>query len=132
MGSHSEVLVVGGGVIGLACAHYLARDGRSVQVIEKETVGAGASHGNCGLIFISHLMPLCSPGVIRHELMRMFRRGSPLYVHPSPSLTRLDILKKYPTLKSETSDVLKKTRDELSFRLQLLTVRLNCFRDLSG
>ena len=89
MGSHSEVLVVGGGVIGLACAHYLARDGRSVQVIEKETVGAGASHGNCGLIFISHLMPLCSPGVIRHELMRMFRRGSPLYVNPWPNLARL-------------------------------------------
>ncbi len=87
--SPGEIVVIGGGVIGLACAHYLSLEGRAVRVIEKETVGAGASHGNCGLIFISHLLPLCSPGVIRHELMRMFRRGSPLYVDPSPDLVRL-------------------------------------------
>jgi D-amino-acid dehydrogenase len=49
--NHSDILVVGGGVIGLACAYYLARSGRSVRIIEQETMGAGASHGNCGLIF---------------------------------------------------------------------------------
>ena len=85
----NEIVVIGGGVIGLACAHYLRHDGRQVRVIEKETVGSGASHGNCGLILISHLLPLCAPGVIRHEVMRMFRRGSPLYVRPSPDLFRL-------------------------------------------
>ena len=84
-----EIVIIGGGVIGLACAHYLRREGRAVRVIEKDKVGAGASHGNCGLLFISHLPPLCAPGVIRHELIRMFRRGSPLYVKPSPNLYRL-------------------------------------------
>ncbi|KPJ78921.1 MAG: hypothetical protein AMJ54_01315 [Deltaproteobacteria bacterium SG8_13] len=84
-----EIIVIGGGVIGLACAHYLSVDGKPVRVIERETVGSGASHGNCGLIFISHLLPLCAPGVIRHELIRIFRRGSPLYVKPSPNLFRL-------------------------------------------
>ena len=34
---HSNILVVGGGVIGLACAYYLARSGRSVRLIERET-----------------------------------------------------------------------------------------------
>ena len=89
MHNHSEIAIIGGGIIGLACAEYLSRDGRQVRVIEKEKVGAGASHGNCGLIFISHLLPLCAPGVIRHEALRMFRRKSPLYVRPSPNLSRL-------------------------------------------
>ena len=80
--NHSDVLVIGGGVIGLACAYYLARAGRSVRIIEKETVGAGASHGNCGLIFVSDLPPLCVPGAVRHELWRTLRGDSPLYIKP--------------------------------------------------
>ena len=90
-----EIIVIGGGVIGLACAHYLSLDGRPVRVIEKETVGSGASHGNCGLVFISHLLPLCAPGVVRHALGRMFRRGSPLYVSPVPNLFRLSWLLRF-------------------------------------
>ncbi|BBO86325.1 D-amino-acid dehydrogenase [Desulfosarcina ovata subsp. sediminis] len=79
---HSDVLVIGGGVIGLACAYYLVRDGRSVRIIEQDTVGAGASHGNCGLLFVSDLPPLCVPGAIRHELIRTLRGTSPLTIKP--------------------------------------------------
>ena len=57
----SDVLVLGGGVIGLACALFLLRAGRSVTVLEQHTVGSGASHGNCGTITPSHL-PLHAPG----------------------------------------------------------------------
>jgi D-amino-acid dehydrogenase len=85
--SHSDILVVGGGVIGLACAYYLARSGRSVRIIEQESMGAGASHGNCGLIFVSDLPPLCAPGAIGHELIRTLRGTSPLYIKPRPDLS---------------------------------------------
>ena len=84
---HSDILVVGGGVIGLACAYYLARAGQSVRIIEQESMGAGASHGNCGLIFVSDLPPLCAPGAIGHELMRTLRGTSPLYIKPRPDLS---------------------------------------------
>jgi D-amino-acid dehydrogenase len=89
------VMVVGGGIIGLACAHYLAAQGRRVLIIEQGQVGSGASHGNCGLLFFSHLMPLCSPGVIWRECRRMFHAGSPLYISPRPDWRRLTWLLRF-------------------------------------
>ncbi len=81
--THSDVLVIGGGVIGLACAHYLGRAGRSVRIIEQGKIGSGASTGNCGLVFISDFVPLCVPGAVRKGLFTMLRRNSPLYIKPS-------------------------------------------------
>ena len=89
MQRHSEVLIIGGGIIGLASAYYLAKAGKSVRLVEQDNIGAGASHGNCGLIFTSHLIPLCAPGTIRQEIKRMFRRSSPLYVSLMPDIKRL-------------------------------------------
>ena len=83
---HSDVLIAGGGIIGLACAWYLARSGQSVRIVEQETMGAGASHGNCGIVFISDLPPLCVPGAVSHELKRMLRGDSPLYIKPRPDV----------------------------------------------
>ena len=60
----SDVLILGGGVIGLACAHYLLDAGRSVTVLDQATVGSGSSHGNCGTLTPSHATPLAMPGVI--------------------------------------------------------------------
>ena len=80
--THSDVLIAGGGIIGLACAWYLARSGLSVRIVEQETMGAGASHGNCGLVFVSDLPPLCVPGAVSQELKRMLRGNSPLYIQP--------------------------------------------------
>ena len=74
----SDVLIVGGGVIGLSCAHYLAQAGRTVRLIEQDRTGAGASHGNCGLIVVSYLLPLCMPGVVQKEIPRLLRRSSPV------------------------------------------------------
>jgi D-amino-acid dehydrogenase len=92
---HSDVLVIGGGVVGLACAHYLAQAGRTVRVIEQDVVGAGASHGNCGLVFVSDLVPLCVPGAVRKEIFGMLRRSSPLYIKPTLDRARLSWLLRF-------------------------------------
>jgi D-amino-acid dehydrogenase len=88
MKQHSDVMVIGGGIIGLASAYYLAKAGKRVRLLEQDTIGAGASYGNCGLIFTSHLVPLCAPGTIRHEIKRMFRRSSALYIKLAADLER--------------------------------------------
>jgi glycine oxidase len=46
-----DVLVVGGGVIGLATAYFLAERGARVQLIEVETIASGASGANAGGIW---------------------------------------------------------------------------------
>lgn len=82
----SDVLIIGGGVIGLACAYYLLRAGRSVRLIERGRVGAATSHGNCGTLTPSHAPPLAAPGTIGKALRWMLRPDAPLYIKP-----RLDL-----------------------------------------
>jgi len=79
---HSDVLILGGGIIGLASAYYLAREGVQVRVIERDKIGAGASSGNCGFVFTSDLPPLCAPGAVTHEMAQMLVGKSPLYIKP--------------------------------------------------
>ena len=86
--NHSDVLILGGGVIGLACALALLRRGVSVRVLERAAPGAGASHGNCGTLTPSHAIPLNVPGMPWQALCWMARRDAPLYVNPKPDWER--------------------------------------------
>jgi D-amino-acid dehydrogenase len=90
MEKHSDVLVIGGGIIGLASAYYLAKAGKNVRLLDQDAIGAdiAASYGNCGLVYISHLVPLCAPGTIRHEMMRWLKGGTPLYIKLAPDVKR--------------------------------------------
>src|SRR5256885_14202253 len=78
----SDVLVLGGGAIGLACALYLLRAGRSVIVLEQGSAGGATSHGNCGTITPSHAMPLAMPGVIAQAMRWMMQSDAPLRIAP--------------------------------------------------
>src|SRR5262245_36223320 len=46
----SDVLIVGGGVIGLSVAYYCARHGLSVIVLERDELGRQASWAGAGII----------------------------------------------------------------------------------
>ena len=59
-----QVVVVGGGVVGAACAYYLHKAGRAVTLIEQRAFGSGCSHGNCGYVCPSHVLPLAGPGAL--------------------------------------------------------------------
>jgi D-amino-acid dehydrogenase len=84
-----DVIVIGGGVIGLACAYYLNRMGRQVRVLDAGRIDQGASNGNCGWLFFSDALPLCAPGVPVAEALRLIRGTSPLEMDPRPDPRRL-------------------------------------------
>lgn len=82
MGERSDVVVVGGGLVGIACALELARRGAAVTVLERDRIGAACSHGNAGLLTPSLALPLPAPGLFPKALFWLFDRSSPLYVEP--------------------------------------------------
>ena len=50
MGEHADVLVVGGGVIGLTAAYFLARAGVRVDLVDKGDLGQEASWAGAGIL----------------------------------------------------------------------------------
>ena len=84
-----RVGVVGGGVIGLATAWYLRKDGRGAVCGGCDgRVGGGCSAGNLGWVCPSISTPLPSPGLTWKSLAWAFRRDGPLYLR-SAAVPRL-------------------------------------------
>lgn len=82
-----QVVIVGGGVIGLCSAYYALKRGFEVTVVERESAGGdNCSMGNAGMIVPSHFTPLAAPGMISKGLRWMFNPESPFYVRPRVNL----------------------------------------------
>lgn len=77
-----EVVVIGGGIIGLCTAYFLQKEGHNVTVIDKSAIDSGASFVNAGYLTPSHIVPLAAPGMISKGLRYMFDSSSPFYMKP--------------------------------------------------
>jgi len=86
MGDRDDILIIGGGVIGVCAAYYLLEQGRSVRLVEKGNICAGSSYGNAGLVGSTHAIPMAAPGVLSQGLRWLMDADSPFYIKP-----RLDL-----------------------------------------
>jgi D-amino-acid dehydrogenase len=77
-----DVVVVGGGAIGVSAAYELARRGVRVTLLERGELGAGCSAGNAGLVCPSHSHPLATPAALAEGLRSLLRADSPLSIRP--------------------------------------------------
>ena len=80
--ANDDVLGLGGGIVGLACAHYLLQSGRQVRVLERERVGRATSFGNCGTLTPSHASPLADKSYLVKGLKWMLQPDAPFYIKP--------------------------------------------------
>jgi len=78
----SDVLVIGGGAVGVAVAYYLAGLNQEVTLLEKDQICSGSSYGNAGLISCDNPIPTATPGVIKQGLKWMLDPEGPFYVKP--------------------------------------------------
>ncbi|MDH3659952.1 MAG: FAD-dependent oxidoreductase [Alphaproteobacteria bacterium] len=60
-----SVTVVGAGIVGMATACYLLRDGHKVTVIDRGAPGEGCSFGNAGGVSAGSCVPLALPGILK-------------------------------------------------------------------
>jgi len=84
-----DVLIVGGGMLGVCTAHSLIERGLRTTLLERGEICSGASHGNGGWICPSESAPLPGPGVIREALPWLLDPESAFGIRPRASLALL-------------------------------------------
>ena len=96
-----DIIIVGGGCIGLMSAYCLLKSGRDITIIDKADVTSGSSFGNAGLLSAFKKSPLSSPGIIFDTLKLILKGESPVSVHPTFDLHLYKWLLKFAVSSSE-------------------------------
>lgn len=90
-----DIAVVGAGIIGVACALRLARQGLRVVLIDQQEPGMGASYGNAGHLATEQVFPIADLSIIRRLPGMLMDPMGPLRLdwrhlpHALPWFTRL-------------------------------------------
>ncbi len=63
-GAGRQAVIIGGGIVGIANALYLLKDGWRVTVLDPEAPGETTSGGNSGLFALAHVTPVAMPGIL--------------------------------------------------------------------
>lgn len=87
--ANRQVLIIGGGIVGMSCALSLANAGFKPRVVTRAVMRGTASWGNAGHIAVEQVEPLASMASIRSVPSRLFCRGGAIGLPPSQIKTWL-------------------------------------------
>jgi D-hydroxyproline dehydrogenase len=90
-----DVLVIGAGLVGAACALQLAHAGRQVCLIDAQAPGQGASFGNAGHVATEQRVPLANAQVLRASLSYLRDTDGPLRLRAAYLLPLLPWLARF-------------------------------------
>ncbi|KIC40609.1 amino acid dehydrogenase [Ruegeria sp. ANG-R] len=85
----TQVVVIGGGIVGISCALTLQSQGHEVTVVEPGPVGEGASWASCGCIAVGEIVPLSQPGMLMKVPGWLLDAEAPLSVRPGSAVKLL-------------------------------------------
>lgn len=86
-----RILVLGAGLAGVTAAHFLARDGHQVEVVDRQAEAASeTSFANAGMVTPGHAYPWANPGAPKILLKSLFLRDQALRLKlvPDPRMWR--------------------------------------------
>jgi D-amino-acid dehydrogenase len=79
-----RIAVLGAGIVGMASAWWLQRDGHEVTVIDRAAEpGAGTSHANGAQLSWSYVAPMAGPAVLKSMVKYLFDGSSPVRFVPT-------------------------------------------------
>jgi D-amino-acid dehydrogenase len=78
-----HIAVVGAGIVGLAVAYHLLKDGAQVTLIDRDPEGDNASLGSAGGIAVTEVVPASAPGSLWRVFGWMLDPLGPLAVRPT-------------------------------------------------
>lgn len=85
-----RIIVLGSGVIGVASAYYLAKQGATVTVLDRQPGPAEeTSFGNAGQISPGYSTPWAAPGIPFKAVKWMFQHHAPLAINMDGSMWQL-------------------------------------------
>lgn len=90
-----DVIVIGAGIVGIGAALALQARGRSVTVLDRAGVAAGASAGNAGAFAFADILPLASPGIVARAPRWLLDPLGPLSIPPGHALRVLPWLVRF-------------------------------------
>jgi D-amino-acid dehydrogenase len=107
-----QVIVIGGGVVGLTSAWWLLEAGFKVSLLERAPeVGSGASYGNGGQLSYRYVSPLADEGVPLKAVQWLFQENGPLRFRPEFDLRQWRWLGSF--LANCRADLNRKTTNKL-------------------
>ena len=81
--AHTDIIVLGAGIVGTSIAIHLAKRGVSVALIDRSGPGEGTSYGNSGIIEGNTVFPAAFPSNFPELLRVAFKRSSVANYHAS-------------------------------------------------
>jgi D-amino-acid dehydrogenase len=88
-----QIVILGSGIIGTTSAYYLAKQGHSVTVVDRQPAAAmETSFANAGQISPGYSAPWAAPGIPVKAIKWMLSKHSPLVVSPKPEWSKIKFI----------------------------------------
>ncbi len=121
-----RIIVLGGGVIGVTSAYYLAKAGHEVVVIDRQPGPAcETSFANAGQISPGYASPWAAPGIPLKAMKWMLQRHAPLSISPDGSKFQLQWM--WQMLRNCTAERYTVNKERM---VRLAEYSRDCFKQL--